>query len=365
MNNLKEVVVSYQQLSQEWNKKPPQLDRCGELLDKLKVGLTKLTFLPTSNSVATKQELLVARDILEIGAQWSIAIKDIPSFERYMAQLKCYYLDYKDDLPESAYKYQLLGLNLLCLLSQNRVAEFHTELELLPPKEIQTSIYIRHPVSMEQYLMEGSYNKIFLGKGSVPAASYNFFIDILLDTIRDEIAGCIEKAYEKLAVIEAARMLFFQNPKAVKDYAVKRGWNMGKNNYIYYHLETKKCDDTIPSFELATQAIEYARELEMIIFLGKGSVPAASYNFFIDILLDTIRDEIAGCIEKAYEKLAVIEAARMLFFQNPKAVKDYAVKRGWNMGKNKYIYYHLETKKSDDTILSFESRLKRSNTAEN
>jgi 26S proteasome regulatory subunit N12 len=33
--------------------------------------------------------------ILEIGAQFSIAVKDIPSFERYMAQLKCYYLDYR------------------------------------------------------------------------------------------------------------------------------------------------------------------------------------------------------------------------------------------------------------------------------
>jgi len=265
MNNLKEVVVSYQQLSQEWNKKPPNLERCGQLLGVLKVALTKLTFLPTSNSTATKQELLVARDILEIGAQWSIAQKDIPSFERYMAQLKCYYLDYKDDLPESAYKYQLLGLNLLCLLSQNRVAEFHTELELLPAKEIQNNIYIRHPVSIEQYLMEGSYNKIFLGKGNVPAMSYHFFIDILLDTIRDEIAGCIEKAYEKLEITEAARMLFFKTPKEVREYAVKRTWNLTKNNFIYFNLEIKKCDDTIPSFELATQAIEYARELEMIV----------------------------------------------------------------------------------------------------
>lgn len=32
---------------------------------------------------------------LEIGAQWSIAKKDTASFERYMKQLKCYYLDYK------------------------------------------------------------------------------------------------------------------------------------------------------------------------------------------------------------------------------------------------------------------------------
>lgn len=31
---------------------------------------------------------------------------------------------------------------------------------MLPAKEIQTNVYIRHPVSMEQYLMEGSYNKV-------------------------------------------------------------------------------------------------------------------------------------------------------------------------------------------------------------
>ena len=32
----------------------------------------------------------------------------------------------RDDLPESAYKYQLLGLNLLRLLAQNKLADFHT-----------------------------------------------------------------------------------------------------------------------------------------------------------------------------------------------------------------------------------------------
>ena len=63
-------------------------------------------------------------------------------------------------LPESQFKYQLLGLNLLCLLSQNRVSEFHTELERLPADKIQNSVYIKHPVSLEQYIMEGSYNKV-------------------------------------------------------------------------------------------------------------------------------------------------------------------------------------------------------------
>ena len=34
-------------------------------------------------------------DVLEIGVQWSVAKKDIPSFERYISQLKCYYFDYR------------------------------------------------------------------------------------------------------------------------------------------------------------------------------------------------------------------------------------------------------------------------------
>ena len=87
---------------------------------------------------------------------------------------------------------QLLGLNLMCLLSQNRVAEFHTELERLPSKELN-DIYIKTPISLEQYIMEGSYNKVLLLKENVPAESFGFFFDILLVTVRNEIASCLEK----------------------------------------------------------------------------------------------------------------------------------------------------------------------------
>lgn len=65
---------------------------------------------------------------------------------------------------ESNNKYKILGLNLLFLLSQNRVADFHTELELLPAEIIQKNIFIRYPLALEQYIMEGRYNKIFVAK---------------------------------------------------------------------------------------------------------------------------------------------------------------------------------------------------------
>jgi 26S proteasome regulatory subunit N12 len=259
----------YSKLAEEWNKRTPNLEECGRMLANLKVKLTQgsLTFLPTQDSLATKQELVLARDVLEIGAQWAIAVRDVETFERYMAQLKCYYLDYSEELPESSFKYQLLGLNLLRLLAQNKLADFHTELELLPTKDIQHNIYIKHPVSIEQYLMEGSYNKVFLARGNVPAASYKFFMDILLQTIRDEIASCLEKAYEKIGFAEAGRMLFFDTEQMVSDYAKDRKWTLipeSTDGMFYFHRE-QKADESIPAMDLAVRSIEYARELEMII----------------------------------------------------------------------------------------------------
>uniref|UniRef100_A0A2I3T808 26S proteasome non-ATPase regulatory subunit 8 n=1 Tax=Pan troglodytes TaxID=9598 RepID=A0A2I3T808_PANTR len=223
----------YKQLKGEWNRKSPNLSKCREELGCLKLVLLELNFLPTTGTKLTKQQLILARDILKIG--------DIPSFQRHMTQLKCCYFDYKEQLPQSAYMHQLLGLNLLFLLSQKWVAEFHMELEWLPAKDIQTNVYTKNLVSLEQYLMEGSYNKVFLAKGNILAKSYTVFIDILLDTIRDEMAGCIKK------------ILFFNTPKKMTDYT---------KNFAGQQQEPE--DTTIPSTELAKQVTEYARQLEMI-----------------------------------------------------------------------------------------------------
>ena len=97
---------------------------------------------------------------MEIGAEYSVAVEDVDAFERYMAMLKTYYMDYADKLEESPKKFELLGLNLLRLLSQNETAKFHTELELLDPSIIQENPYISCPVKLEQDIMEGSYKKV-------------------------------------------------------------------------------------------------------------------------------------------------------------------------------------------------------------
>jgi 26S proteasome regulatory subunit N12 len=222
--------------------------------------------MPTSDSQASQQELIIARDVLEIGAEYSVAIKNIESFERYISQLKCYYYDYKNMIPESQNKYKLLGLNLLFLLSQNRVAEFHTELELLPSEIIQSNKFVQFPLSLEQCLMEGRYNKLFKAKGDAPAECYNFFVDILLDTVRNEIGACLERAYEKISVKEAGKRLNLSSEDQVVKFADKKKWKRSTDGFYHFIDQSlPKTKEAIPSEELAEMAIGYARELEMIV----------------------------------------------------------------------------------------------------
>jgi len=260
---VKKVVSVYERLKNEWANK--NLEACRKGLGEVKVELTKLQFLPSRGQGVSKEELLVARSILEIGALWSIAVKDIPSFERYISMLKMYYMDYKEMLPESSYMYELLGLDLLCLLAQNKVGEFHTALEHLPTIVVTDNVYIRHPVAMEQYLMEGAYNKIYLAKGEVPAEGYKFFIEELLSTIREDIADCVENAYDRIRPEDIGKMLYLSSTKEILQYCEQRGWKVESDGYLHFKKEVRKSDDTIPSQELAHQMINYAREMEQIV----------------------------------------------------------------------------------------------------
>lgn len=122
MANLEEL---RNKLFAEWSRPSKNVKNIDNLLENLKLTLSQVSFEQSDLSATS---LIHCRDVLEIGAFFSIETQRIDSFERYFAELKVHYFDYKDipGLPESTNKYQLIGLNLLRLLSQNRLAEFHT-----------------------------------------------------------------------------------------------------------------------------------------------------------------------------------------------------------------------------------------------
>lgn len=263
VNNLINMVSG---LIDAWNRKPVNLTEIGKLLENLKLKLVEcqVDFLPSKDDFLNETHINVARTTLEIGALWAIEMKNKDLFERYMAQLKSYYLDYSiADASEPPYKAQLLGLNLMRLLSENKLADFHTELELLKGTVLYSNIYISNPIKIEQYMMEGRYNKIFLMQNSVPAANYNFFMNTLLETIRNEIAECIEKAYETLSIVEAMRMLNLNSETAMHKYAHAKNWIVQGNKFVF--IQDEKIEDKVPVSDLAEKTIEYARELEQIV----------------------------------------------------------------------------------------------------
>lgn len=90
-------------------------------------------------------------------------------------------------------------------------------------------------------------------------------MDLLLDTVRDEIGACLESSYDKISTKELQKRLNFKNEKEVISFGKKRNWVLGTGNFYTFASQTHKPKEPLPSVELVEQAIFYARELEMIV----------------------------------------------------------------------------------------------------
>eukprot|EP00002_Diphylleia_rotans_P040114 TRINITY_DN944_c0_g1_i3.p1 TRINITY_DN944_c0_g1~~TRINITY_DN944_c0_g1_i3.p1 ORF type:complete len:207 (-),score=43.97 TRINITY_DN944_c0_g1_i3:765-1385(-) len=139
-------------------------------VEEIKIALLELSFLLPEESSSQNRinEARLARELLECACLSAVRNDDVKTFERNFAQLKTYY-DNSQTLGSSANEYLLLGLNLMKLLAQNRIAEFHTEFELIPV-DAHSNTYINFPMQLEQYLMEGNYQKL-LSVSQVPNVS--------------------------------------------------------------------------------------------------------------------------------------------------------------------------------------------------
>lgn len=136
-------------------------DECESIAAQLKLELAKLRnpFLVAQQS---KDELSVSRDCYEICAFVAVRKGNLDSFEKHVRQLKTLYRDYCKVLPPSSHEDTILGLQLLFLLSSDRIGEFHTELELIGrEKQAKGGNLIGDTVILERYLMEGNYAKVY------------------------------------------------------------------------------------------------------------------------------------------------------------------------------------------------------------
>ena len=67
--------------------------------------------------------------------------------------------------------------------------------------------FIKFPIKLEQYLMEGTYRHIEEAQKQVPAASYSYFVTKLSGTVRDSIADRFLLAGTCLPLLQLIQML--------------------------------------------------------------------------------------------------------------------------------------------------------------
>ena len=154
------------------------------LLTRAKLLLSNHPLLTPTPSTPP-QQIELARTVFEIGAYTSIRLKDKSAFVNYLGYLQNFYSLGLGGVQES----ELTGLNLLRLLAENKIAEFHSQLEIIGAKTHDNHVGTSEPVmfarGLEEWVMEGAYNRVWkAGEGKGVSVYQKFFLDVLMDTIR-------------------------------------------------------------------------------------------------------------------------------------------------------------------------------------
>ena len=200
---------------------------------------------------------------LELGALLSVADDDLDAFARNISQLKPYY----DTLSATTErKCNVLGLNLMHLLVDNRLSEFHAELELLSEEEAGTP-FVSFPITLERQLMVGSYDEVLNAGANVPDPSYNFFMENLIETVRDSIADCVEVTYKSLKLTDAVTMMKLDSVEELQEYVQDKrdDWIVEGDMLTFQPPPVGSKAADIPSMKLISQSLSYATELERIV----------------------------------------------------------------------------------------------------
>jgi 26S proteasome regulatory subunit N12 len=270
-------------------KEPCDLEKCEGMLGQLKILL--FATIPAGMDAAKVQ--LLGRETLELACFLSIRRSDptqrSQGFERHVAQLKPYYDNAK--LQASENKYTILGLYLLHLLSEDRIGEFHTELELIPVEDYSNPA-IRDPIQLERFLMEGNYVKVLEGHKNLPQKYAAFLTDKLYDTVRQKVGASLERSYENLPAEEAAKMLILKDIPALQEFSMKENerkarneannvagdwtpslarrvplglvrWEVNNGRLHFKRSEEKRLEGVTP--DLMENIIGYATDLERIV----------------------------------------------------------------------------------------------------
>jgi 26S proteasome regulatory subunit N12 len=211
-----------------------------------------------------------ASSALELGVLLSAAGGDLEAFARNVLQLRPLYAAAAaagGAGAASARRNHVLGLSLMHLLVGQRLAEFHSELELLSDAEA-ASPEVSFPIQLERQLMVGAYDEVLASSDRSPhPPTYGPFLDHLLQAVRSSIADGLEAAYETLPVGTACRMLKLADLDGLREYVeeLREDWILEGDVVCFVPPESGRRAEDIPADTLIAQTLSYAAELERIV----------------------------------------------------------------------------------------------------
>ncbi len=233
-------------------------------LNSLKVILLGWDSLPPLNNASANAtvERAVALEAYEMSAFFSIICEDRQAFQRSVSTLRDFYAG-NNTVSEN--QCTILGLNLLYLLVENKLAEFHCELELLT-EEQHSHPHISFCTSLDQHLMVGSYDQVMAAASKPPLASFSFFLNSLLETVRTNVAECAAASYSTLSIQGATEILMFNNDKDTVQFIKNQypDWVIAGNSIDLRAIKQAKSEE-IASHRIIQQTLGYATELERIV----------------------------------------------------------------------------------------------------
>jgi 26S proteasome regulatory subunit N12 len=109
--------------------------------------------------------------------------------------------------------------------------------------------------------------RCFLDELHKTDADFVLLLQILVNTIRLEIASCAQRSYPSLSISSAKNLLFLDSEGAVVEFAKQQGWTLEEGRIYFPGLEAEKdvSGHEGDQKEVISNMIGYARDLEMIV----------------------------------------------------------------------------------------------------
>lgn len=124
-------------------------------------------------------------------------------------------------------------------------------------------------VNLERNLTEGSYHSALRARKDSTSPMFGWLLEDLEDTVRDEVASCIEVSHKTLTLQRAKELLNLESPQAAAKFAESReGWFVSSNGVVSFpnRAETKQLNkDSLPTDWTIRECLNMAIELDRIV----------------------------------------------------------------------------------------------------